>query len=276
MRIGVSGASGFVGRALARYVRRAGDVPCVISRGQPLPPCDTVIHCAGLAHRRATREEFFQANRDLTVELARASRDRGVKRFVFLSSIAVLAGHHDRTLAPDMSPRPTGPSGAAKAEAEEALRNMTGLESVILRPPVVYGPGARGNLASLMKVCRSKLPLPFAAVKNRRSMVGVTNLCSALHFLCRHGRPGGTYHVRDGEFSLSTLIATCRRAMGLAPRLFPVPPEILRTTLVGIGRHHTAARLLDDLVVDDASLREQGWRCEPNDDLERMAYEARS
>jgi len=275
MRIGVSGTGGFVGRGFVRYLKGTGDEAVAVKRGQPLPKCDVLVHIAGLAHRHATYAEFMAANRDLTVDLAQSARDLGTTRIVFVSSIASVAGHSDQVLTPDMAFSPLGPYGESKAAAEQALMAMDGLETVVLRPPLVFGPGAKGNFATLIRICASGVPLPFASVHNRRSMVGISNLCSALHFLCRADLTGRIFHVREKEFSLEEIIAICRRSMGLTPRLFPMSPQLIRCALKATGRGHMASQLVDDLIVDDASLREAGWMPTPTDDMARMARETR-
>jgi UDP-glucose 4-epimerase len=144
----------------------------------------------------------------------------------------------------------------------------------------VFGPHPKGNLARLMRLCASGLPLPFGAVRNRRGMVGVTNLSDALLFLARAEASrvaGRVFHVAETEpYGLAALVAACRAAMGRPPRLFSVPPPLLSFGLRAVGRGAMAEQLLGDLLVDGSQLRDAGWK--PRDtaagDLRAMARSA--
>ena len=274
MKIGISGTSGFIGSHFRDFVAATGDTPVAVVRGAPLPSCDTLVHSAGIAYQTASRAELMEANRDLTLRMADEARKKCVKRLVFVSSIHVLAGHEMQPLTAAMSYQPTSDYGASKAQAERDLLQVEGIEIVVLRPPLVYGPGAKGSLAALLKACASGMPLPFAAVGNRRSMVGVSNLCSALHFLCRAEVAGKIFHIQDAEYSLRRIITECRQAMGKPPRLFGFPPVALRGMLQILGKKAIAGQLLGDMLIDDLPLREAGWQPEATDDMARMAREA--
>lgn len=274
MKIGVSGSTGFIGSAFVQYLRKTEDEPAIVRRRELFPQCDVLVHLAGLAHQGASLSEFTRANHDATVALATEAVRHGVKRLVFVSSIAVIAGHNSRLLTAQMAPEPLGNYGISKAHAERSLLEIDGIEVVVLRPPIVFGPGAKGSFATLMKLCSSGIPLPFASVNNQRSMLGISNLCSALHFLCSSDLEGRVFHAQEGSFSLNVIIARCRRAMGMSPRLFPAPRSFLYHTLAGLGRRHLASQLFDDLIIDDTALRDAGWRPALTDDMERMAREA--
>lgn len=280
MRIAVTGASGFIGSALLPSLRAAGEDAIGIGRNpamDALQGADTLVHLAGLADRSATPEAVVAANHDHAVKTALRAREAGIRRLVLVSTIYVVAGHRGTVLAPGLEPRPLSAYGAAKARAETDLLGMEGLEVVVLRPPLVFGPGAKGNLAALMRLCASGAPLPFRSVHNRRSMVGVSNLCDALHFLATSEAPavsGRIFHVaEDKPFSLARLVADSRAAMGQPPRLLSAPPGLLRSGLSLVGRGHLASQLFDDLIVDDRSLRHAGWtpKQTADDDLADMA-----
>jgi nucleoside-diphosphate-sugar epimerase len=151
----------------------------------------------------------------------------------------------------------------SKAEAEAALAGIatrTGLSLAIVRPPLVHGPGVKGNLAALMKALRLGLPLPLGAIHNRRSLVGVDNLADALAFLAARDAQG-CFLVRDGEdVSTTQLIRLMAEAAGLRPRLLPVPASLLRLAGALVGKGAAVQRLTGSLVVDDAPLRLLGWR----------------
>lgn len=156
--------------------------------------------------------------------------------------------------------------GQSKWEAEKALQCLareTGLEVTIVRPPLVYGAGVKGNLLSLLALLDTGLPLPFGAIHNRRSMVSVTNLANALVMAARHPDAAGeVFMVSDGDdLSTPELVARLRRLMGRPERLVPVPPSCLRLAARLSGRTGVAERLLGSLVVNPEKIRKLlGWR----------------
>lgn len=293
MKILVTGASGFVGVPTCRRLLAAGhQVVAAVRRDDcflplgiearrvaPLGPdtdwrdvlagCDAVVHLAARAHvmkdRVADRLTLFRRiNRDGAVRLAEQAAAGGVKRFVFVSSIKVNGEGtpQDRPFRADDSPAPVDPYGVSKAEAEAALADVasrTGLSLAVVRPPLVHGPGAKGNLAALLKVLCLGLPLPLGAVDNRRSLVGVDNLADALAFLVERDTQG-CFLVRDGDdISTAQLIRLLADGMGISARLVPVPPTLLRLAGTVTGKRAAVDRLIGSLVVDDAPLRALGW-----------------
>lgn len=294
MRVLVTGATGFVGgpvrdllarrghavRATCRGDQpsdaggewcRIGDVGPDTAWGDALSGIDTVIHLAARAHvmnedSANPLDLYRRVNRDGAVRLAEQAAAAGVRRMVFVSSIKVNgeATPRDRPFRADDPPAPMDAYGIAKAEAEAALAEVarrTGLELVTVRPPLVHGPGAKGNLATLLSILHRGLPLPLASVDNRRSLVGVANLADALAFLATVTGPvAGTYLVRDGEdVSTPGLIRALARGLGRPARLLPVPPAMLAGLGWLTGRRAVVARLLGSLTVDDAPLRRLGW-----------------
>lgn len=262
--IAITGSNGFVGSGFVRHMAASGTPVAAIARGMA-PPAGTriLVHIGGLAHSNATMREFMQANHQATMTLARQALDIGVERFVFISSINVVAGHEDTVLTPELPIKPLSDYGVSKAEAERGLLALEGIEVVILRPPLVFGPAVKGNLRTLMKICATGAPLPFASVRNRRSMIGISNLCEAMRFLATADAArvaGRVFHVAEAEpVSLSGIIAVCREAMGKPVRLLPFPPALLDASLRLIGRGKLADQLFRDLLVDDASLVDAGW-----------------
>lgn len=275
MKIGVSGSSGFIGSRFCNFIAGTGDVPVIVKRGSSLPACEVLVHIAGLAHQTASVAELMEANCELSLRLANEAERAGVRRLVFVSSINVVAGNGKQPLSNVMEYSPISDYGASKAEAERELLQLRGIEILVLRPPLVYGPGAKGSLATLMKACASGVPLPFSAVENRRSMVAVGNVCSALHFLCRAEGAEQIFHIEDSQYSLSRIIADCREAMGIPPRLFKISPGIINGALRALGKEGLAEQLMGDLLVDDTPLRIAGWQPIPTEDMTRMAREAR-
>lgn len=293
MRILVTGATGFLGspvcaallargHRVAAAVRRVpaavnpaidtravGDIDGNTDWGAALSGIDVVLHLAGRAHvMHETVADplaaFRAVNRDGTVALGRACVAAGVKRLVFVSSIKV----NGEGTAPgsafhgDDVPAPVDAYGLSKLEGEQGLRALSGLETVVVRPPLIHGPGAKGNLASLMKVIAKGVPLPLGCIRNRRSLVGAENLADALAFLAEApAAAGGTFLVRDGEdVSTPDLIRRLATAMGRSARLIPVPVALLRLGGALLGRRAAVDRLAGSLVVDDSPLRALGWR----------------
>ncbi len=189
MKIAVTGAGGFVGSALTQMLAGEGHDVLPLSRNKLSDPdfssVETVVHCAALAHRTGTERPdaatFDAVNHRLAVDLAARAKAAGVKRFVFVSTIYTIVGNPS-PLTPDMPLKPRDDYGRAKARAEADLREINGIEIVIARPVLVYGPGARANLKALIKLCNSGLPLPFGLANNRRSFVSLENVARALTF----------------------------------------------------------------------------------------------
>ncbi|MBC7952294.1 MAG: NAD-dependent epimerase/dehydratase family protein [Rhodospirillaceae bacterium] len=293
MRILVTGASGFVGGPVCRRLLSSGhEVIAAVRRDDAFLPmdvearrvaelgpntdwrgalkgCDGVIHLAARAHvMRDTATDrltlFRRINRDGTVRLAEQAAGAGVGRFVFVSSIKVNgeATPAHKPFHGDDAPAPLDPYGISKAEAEAELAGIatrTGLSLAVVRPPMVHGPGAKGNLAALMRVLDKGLPLPLGAIRNRRSLVGVENLADALAFLVTHPAQG-RFLIRDGEdISTPELIRNLAEGLGRKACLPPVPVALLRLAASLLGKGAAMQRLTGSLVVDDSPLRALDW-----------------
>jgi len=291
MKILVTGASGFLGGPVCRALTAAGHrVAGAVRREVTLPAgieprrvgdlgpdtdwrpalagIDAVVHLAARAHVMDEDESdplavFRRVNRDGALSLASQAAECGARRLIFVSSIKVNgeATPAGRPFRADDPPAPKDPYGVAKAEAEAALRAVAGLEPTILRPPLVHGPGAKGNLLTLMKLLRRRLPLPLGAIDNRRSLVGAANLADAIRFCLESPATiGKTFLIRDGEdVSTPELIRRLGAALGVATPLLPVPAALLRLALGLAGRRAAAERLTGSLIVDDSPLRDLGW-----------------
>ena len=280
MRVAVTGATGFIGSALLPTLTAAGHDPVALPREFYAPVmlgADAVIHLAGLAHRSGRKAPlpgaFEVANAELPLAVQEAARAAGVPQMIQVSTIAVLGGNAG-PLREDSPLAPTTPYDRAKAKAETALLAAGAAPALtILRPPLVYGPGAKGNLAALLRLCRTPLPLPFGAVRNRRSMVGLGNLVSALLFLLDH--PGqGIVHVTDNrDLSLPEIVTAIRAGFGRPPNLLSLPPDLIRAALSATGRVRMADQLLGDQIVEMEKLPALGWSPpnSPEVDLHRMA-----
>lgn len=287
----VTGAAGFVGQALCRTLAEAGfrvrgatrrpaagiEAAAVGEIGPDtdwraaLHGVDAVVHLAARVHvmrdTAADPEQAFHAvNAAGTERLARQAAAAGVRRLVYVSSVKV---NGERTAARPFdaadAAAPQDPYGRSKWAAEQALQAVSresGLETVAVRPPLVYGPGVGGNFLRLMKLVKSGVPLPLASLRNRRSLIYLGNLVDLLALCLRHPEAAGaTFLVSDGEdLSTGELVRRLARALGRPPRLLPCPPALLRLAGTLAGRGDEVARLADSLQVDDGALRRRlGW-----------------
>ena len=226
---------------------------------------DLVVHTAGLAHADSSEipiDRFDRINRIATQELAGAAARAGVAHFVFISSVRAQIGasaHH--VLREKDEPRPTDRYGRSKLDAEMAVR-AAGVPSTIIRPVVIYGPGAKANIRLLIRLASSPFPLPFAAFDNRRSILGVDNLVSAILFALRNPATiGETFLIADpAPVALRDILAMLRLARGRRPGLVYVPPALFRFTLTVLGLRYLWERIGDELVVDTGKFQSLGWR----------------
>lgn len=291
-RVLVTGATGFVGRAVCRRLqatgfdvvaavrddkatvesdetRYLGDLTKADDFDRHLAGIDAVVHLAARVHVMndpSTDPElaYREMNVAVTKRLAKAALRQGIKRFVFLSSIKV--NGEETTLAPFTEADPPNPQdayGRSKQEAEQILMGMaaqTALEPVILRVPLVYGPGVKANFLSLLRLCDSAVPLPFGAIsENRRSLIYVENLADAIATAVDHPDAGGQiFLVSDGPaVSTASLVAAIRVAFGRPNGLIMVPPGLLRFLLSLIGKSAAAARLTGSLAIDDGLIQQK-------------------
>ena len=233
--------------------------------GPALQDVDTVVHLAALAHvdtRRVPDAEatYRGVNTEGTLRLADSAMRAGVRRFVFVSSVKVNGEDSGaRPFAVGDVPAPTDPYGISKLAAERGLQSLGGspMRIAIVRPPLVYGPGVRANFLRLMDLVESGLPLPFASIDNRRSLVSVENLCDLLlHLATDAAAEEGTFFASDGEdLSPPELIRRIARALGRPARLFRFPCSTLAFAAAAVGHAETFARLRGSLQVDLSETR---------------------
>ena len=285
MKIVVTGANGFIGYALSTQlrnqqhdvisaVRRSCGIPNEtiiaddLSSNSALTNQDVVIHTAARAHvMNETKADALAAYRAVNVDgakkLAEQSAASGVKRFIFLSSIKV---NGERTNAgtrftSEDNAFPEDAYGISKWEAEQALYEVsarTGLEVVIIRPPLVYGPGVKGNFHSMLKWLSRGIPLPLGAIHNTRSLVGIDNLVDLIITCIDHPAAANqTFLVSDGEdLSTTDLLHRLGKALHKPSRLLPVSASMLEVAAQLVGKKAVAQRLLGDLQVDISKTRE--------------------
>jgi nucleoside-diphosphate-sugar epimerase len=289
----VTGADGFVGRALCDALAAAGrSVRCAVRRldrvstgtiavgdigpdtnwNTTLDGVNCVVHLAARTHvLHETTAGALAAYRRINVtgteRLARAAAARGTRRLVFLSSVKVNGeGTGERPYTEEDAPRPEDAYGISKTDAERALAGIaaeTGLEITVLRPPLVYGPGVKGNFLRLMRLVARGVPLPLGAIDNRRSFIYLGNLVDAIMKALDAPRAAGrTYLAADGEdLSTPALVRAMAAALGIKPRLVPFPLALLKVAATLTGRRAEFARVAGSLQVDSSRIRrELDWR----------------
>jgi UDP-glucose 4-epimerase len=240
-----------------------GDLAQPRNMAAALEGVDAVIHSAGLAHRMSGRPEddYRVLNTEATIALARAAQRAGVKRFVFLSSIRAQCGSSsDAVLTEALPPAPTDAYGRSKLAAERGLAELD-LDWVALRLAVVYGAGAKGNVAQLMRFARSPLPLPLGAFKGRRSLLALDNLAAAIDLVLRVPDPLRRVLIAADPQALTVaeIIAVLRQGLDRRPRVFWLPPRLVELLLRVAGRHDAYTLLSGSLVADCSALQRLGW-----------------
>ncbi|MCD6077736.1 MAG: hypothetical protein K0R89_1674 [Ramlibacter sp.] len=300
----VTGASGFVGKALCTELAARGLPFRAASRtprpghvavgefddrtdwSEALAGVTRVVHLAARVHVMDEQAgdplaEFRRVNVAGTLRLARQAAEAGARRFVFLSSIKVNGEETQpgRPFTADDTPNPQDPYGQSKLEAEQALLALgraTGMEIVILRPPLVYGPGVQANFRTMLRWVKRGVPLPLGAVRNRRTLVALDNLLDLVILCLEH--PGAAQQVLlagDGEdLSTPELLRRVAAAMGTQARLVPVPPGLLMAAAGLAGQGAVARRLCGSLQLDLGKTRRLlGWspRVQVDEALRRTA-----
>lgn len=295
-KILLTGATGFVGRRLLAMlkerghhcraaVRRAsstvdvpaesvvvGDIDADTDWLSAVKDRDAVVHLAARVHVMHDQvdnplAEFRKINLEGTCSLARAAAAAGVKRFVYISTIKVNGeATRDRPFRADSIPAPSDPYAIAKWEAEKALQDIsreTGLEVVVIRPPLVYGPGVKANFLNLIRLVRKHIPLPLAGIKNKRTLVALDNLADLIVTCCVHPAAAGHVFLAADDETVSTaeLVTRIARAFGQRSPVFYFPPGIMARIAGLLGRQAVWQRLSGSLEVDNSAARQLlGWQ----------------
>ncbi len=297
MKILITGANGFLGKSLTKELEKlpikiisvtrsisndsfaVGEINENTNWTDILTGCDVVIHLAARVHQMNDDSpnpilEFRRVNTEGTLNLARQAKKFGVKRFVFISSIKVNGDDSACTYSESSVPNPLDAYAISKWEAEQGLNQLAqdgDMEIVIIRPPLIYGPGVKANFASMIKWVQRGIPLPFGAIHNKRSMVAVENLVDFI-LLCadRSKSPKAakeTFLISDGvDVSTTELLNNVRAAYGVTIPLIPVPESWLKFILNFVGKSDLSVRLLGSLTVDISKARNL-LRWEPKIDM---------
>ena len=285
-RILITGASGFVGKALVGALAQSGftvrtaarnpDTIAPMAGVERVPMADLretadwgplldgvthVVHLAGIAHGgQFTEADYQRVNVDAVRELAQAASGK-IKRLVLLSSMAAIRGPvADDIVGADDAPAPEDAYGRSKLAAEAALHDSD-LSWSVLRPPGVYGPGVKGRIATLVTVARTHMPLPVGALQNKRSLIGTENLVSAIAtLLTSEGAHKEAFLAADDDpLSIAEMVTVMRTALGRPPGIVNVPSGAIRRMLRMIGKEEEWERLTGSFVVDTNKLKAIGW-----------------
>lgn len=285
MKVLITGSNGFVGRHLVDYLH--ANFPYTIVQGTRKGLCDggkgeclkvdfsndfdllnsltrvdVIVHCAARVHLMSDSAkdpltEYRQINTEGTLKLARQAAEAGVKRFIFISTIKVNGEFStiNQPFVPHVKKAPHDPYGLSKYEAEKgllALAHETGMEVVIIRPPLVYGKGVKANFNTMVNIVRKGLPLPLGGIDNKRSLVYVGNLVDLVTACLEH--PGASNRVflvsDDEDVSTSQLLRKIATAMGKNSYLLPIPGKLILWLTKALGKASVGDRLCSSLQVD--------------------------
>jgi len=283
----ILGAAGFIGHALAMHLAANGSTVRAVTRHAATfaPPIETritgtlnrnsdwrgllsgaraVIHLASRAHAPPGDATWLTAERDTAAAIASAAAAADLERTIVLSSIKVLGETTtEQPFSAASQPDPRDAYGRAKLAIETAMRQHGAPGLTIIRPPLVYGPGVKGNFRTLLRIVSRRVPLPLAAIRNRRAFVFRDNLLALIATALTHPAAAAqAFLVRDDdEIGTPQLVREIARRIGKPTRLFAVPPVLLRAAAKAVSHGDAAERLIDSLTIDDSATRARlGWR----------------
>ncbi len=296
-KILVTGATGFIGQAVVNTLHtqqvpvlagvrhhstaiseditqiELGELATATDHSAILNDVDIIIHTAARAHILHTTNldpltEFRKVNTTGTLMLAQQAAAAGVKRFIFISSIKVNgeSTHNGQLFTPELTGIPTDPYGLSKYEAEQGLMNLaktTNMQVVIIRPPLVYGPGVKANFANLVKWIDRGIPLPFGAINNKRSLIALDNLVSFIIHCRHHPKAANEIFLVADESDISTtqLLQKVAQALGKKARLLPISTTWMTFSAHLIGKQNLSSRLFDSLQLDSSKAIDLlGWQ----------------
>ncbi|MEZ5827322.1 MAG: NAD-dependent epimerase/dehydratase family protein [Hyphomicrobiales bacterium] len=287
-RVLVTGATGFIGKTLIAALAKQGvavratarDPSAILAVSEVervalpdlaksadwsplLEGVSHVVHLAGIAHAPGMLPDdvYTRINTDAVAELAAQARGR-VERIVFMSSVRAQAGlSADHAITETDTPAPTDIYGRSKLEAERHLAE-SGTPFTVLRPAVVYGKGVKGNIAALATIAKSPMPMPFGGLANRRSLLALDNLVTAItHVMSHEDAAGETYLIADAEpISVADLVSAMREGLGKPPHLVKVPVGGVKKLMKSFGREADWERVAGTFVIDASKLMATGWR----------------
>ncbi len=278
-RIGVVGASGYIGSALTASLVTNGVLPRLFGRTagavsnceiyalnsdpEQFSGLDCVVHLSAITTSRASERDLRRANIDLAKKTALKAAAAGVKRFVFISSLHVHGKAAGAPVGPTSPFKCDNAYGRSKAEAETALAAIavdTGLELTIVRPPMVYGPGSKGSFSLLAKLVRTELPLPLGTANAPRSFCSISNVVSAVRHVIAARTPVRVLLPADPQdFDAASMTNAMARAMGCKAMLWSAPRTLLAAPLAMIGRGEMITSLFEPLQIDRAHWARIGW-----------------
>ena len=276
-----SGATGYIGGAILQALaaegitaigglRAAAPLPCGITPfitgdlaapGLRLPPVETVIHAAGLGHRRrVSANSWRRANLEAAVNLARAARAAGASRFILISTAHIHGRAHARPVSDTTPPNPQGAYAESKLQAEHEAAAAFGPGLSIIRPVAVIGPGCPGNIALLLQLLVRGVPLPFAAIENQRSFIHRDDLARIVLAVLRSPAPPESVLAAHPEaISTPGLIRALAAGLGVPDKSFPCPPRLLALAAALLGRGGAWQSLAGNFIANPAAARQLGW-----------------
>lgn len=272
MNILITGAGGFIGQFLTKYLAKQGHTITIFHRNNcdealASKEYDCLIHLAARAH--VLRENaidaysaFEEVNVGYTLQMARRAQQLQIKKFIFLSSIGVNGNcSQERPFTENDIPKPHNDYAKTKWKAELELKQFLKSSSTaltIIRPPLVYGPNPKANFKALLSLCRSRLPLPLGAIHNKRSFVSIDNLCQFIELCCIHSAAANQCFLisDDHDVSITELVTAIRKAQACPTRLVAVPIWLLRIIFTITGKSSLNEQLLANLEIDTSKAKE--------------------